>query len=214
MNGTDIVWSAVHEVAAGLRYELLDYSISTGRTRVVAFADATSTEFWFPSLAPDGTLVYATVEHPGANPEFDVYLTNLAAGPPTRLDPSGGVTTPAFNGSVVLWKQVNQNVFNAGSLERYDLATRHVTPIHFGRQVAVNYPSVGTRFGAVWGDDYKDFEIVDLATAQPIVIQRWPVTYPYDIARPPIMGNLMVYVVGPYDPSAGHLRLCWARLPG
>ena len=214
MNGTDLVWTAVHKISGGLRYELLDYSISTGRTRVVASASATSTEYWFPSLAQDGALVYATVEHHAAAPEFHIYLTNVRGARPVRLDPSGDVTTPAFNGSVVLWKQVNQNVFNAGLLERYDLATRSVTPIWFGRQVSVNYPSAGTRFGAVWGDDYKDFEIVDLASGRPIVVQRWPATYPFDIARPQITRNLMVYVVGPYDPAEGHLWLCWARLPG
>lgn len=70
-------------------------------------------------------------------------VEDLAGARPTRLDPSGEVAAPAFNGSVVLWKRIAQNVFEPGNLERYDLATRSVTPIWFGRQLGVNYPSVG-----------------------------------------------------------------------
>lgn len=214
MNGTDVVWTAVHKIGGGLRYELLDYSIPAGRTRVIASASATTTEYWFPSLAQDGALVYATVEPHTAGPEFHIYLTSLAGARATRLDPSGGVTTPAFNGSVVLWKRVAENVFEAGGLELYDLATGSVTPIQVGRQMAVNYPSVDARYGAVWGNDAKDFEIVDLASARSVVVQRWNETYPFGIVRPQIAGDLMVYVIGPDDPAAGDLRLCWARLPG
>ncbi len=214
LNGSDLVWSTVHRVAGRLRYELLDYSIVTGKRRVLASASVTATEYWFPSLAADGALVYGTVEHQAAGLAFHVYLTNLAGARPTRLDPSGEVAAPAFNGSVVLWKRIAQNVFEPGNLERYDLATRSATPIWFGRQLGVNYPSVGDRYGAAWGNDYKDFEIVDLARAQPVLVQRWSETYPYDIARPQIAGDLMTYLVGPYDPAASALWLCWARLPG
>ncbi|MGC8633801.1 MAG: hypothetical protein ACP5VP_03930 [Candidatus Limnocylindrales bacterium] len=213
LNGSDLVWSTVHRVAGRLRYELLDYSIVTGRRRVLASASVTATEYWFPSLAADGALVYGTVEHHAARLAFHVYLTNLAGARPTRLDPSGEVAAPAFNGSVVLWKRIAQNVFEPGNLERYDLATRSVTPIWFGRQLGVNYPSVGDRYGAVWGNDATDFEIVDLARAQPVLVQRWSETYPYGVVRPQIAGDLMAYLVGPDDPR-GHLWLCWARLPG
>jgi hypothetical protein len=148
LNGSDLVWSTVHRVAGRLRYELLDHSIVTGNRRVLASASVTATEYWFPSLAADGALVYGTVEHQAAGLAFHVSLTNLAGARPTRLDPSGEVAAPAFNGSVVLWKRITQNVFEAGNLELYDLATRSVTPIWFGRQAGgVNYPSVGNRYG-------------------------------------------------------------------
>ena len=49
---------------------------------------------------------------------------------------------------------------------------------------------------------------------EPVLVQRWSETDPYDIARPQIAVDLMTYLVGPYDPAAGPLWLCWARLPG
>ncbi len=214
MRGDDLVWTAVHRVGGALRYQLLDYSVATGRTRAIASSDPTRTEYWFPSLGPGAALAYATVEHVAGKTLFAVYTGSLG-GPATRLDTPGMATMPVLGGAGLAWIQLTlPNVYNGGLL-MVERPGGEPPAIALADQPGVDYPSAGSRYAtAGWGDG-KVLEIVDLATTQTVTVRRWPESYPWDIVRPDVSGNLMSFIVGPEDPaSTAPLRLCWARLPG
>ena len=211
-----LVWTAVHKTSTGLRYQLRSYSIGSRTTRDLQSSNPARAEYWFPFASADGRLVYGTVEHSGTSDEaFHVYLFDLGATgtTPRRLDDTGRAAMPVISGDTVVWKQTSGNVFNWGVLVRRSLGQAATTPITFEAQVGLNYPSVGNRFLAAWGEDDTDFEIFDLAKNTPLLIERYKPTAPQGVVRPVVAGDLLIFIRGSTDPSRSDLQLCWAWLP-
>jgi hypothetical protein len=215
-----LIWATVHHTPDGLRYQLLSYSISAGQTEILEAADPDQRVFWFPFADRDGhRLVYSAVDVVGGREEFHVYLRDLARdGEARRLDAFGDATMPVLSGDVVVWKHVaDQNVYNSSWLERGSIGDQSTgfvttTQVRFDRQPLVNYPSVGDRYLAVWGNDDTDFELFDLLTGGPVVLGRRPPTSLEGWVRPDVAGDLLTFVRVWADGSQP-IELYWAMLP-
>lgn len=209
-----LIWTAVHHEKTGLQFQLLSYSITSGRRETLLSSDARQVEYWFPSADDTGTrVVYATVEHSNRSEEFYVYLLDLAAGgPPRRLDPDGAATWPAISGDTVVWKQANRNVLDAGSLMRTSLSQPGAPVVEMtDLSTRANDPSAGTRFVAAWRDHDTDLVVFDLRTNRPLTIETIPTGVQEGLERPVVSGDLLVFVRAFFDVQP--LELCWVRLP-
>ena len=215
-----LFWNAVHESSSGPRYYLRSYEFETGLTRNLVEADAERTEFWFPNADDRGRLVYATVEYSNGNAStagasFHVYYAEIGDGPlePRRLDTDGTSTEPVLSGDSVIWKSVTSNaVWNSGDLSRHSLLSGSGSPVAFDQQPGVDYETAGNRFVAAWLDDDTIFEIYDLQTDRPLLIEKHQPTSPHGVVRPVAAGNLLLFIRVDNEPGA-NLQLCWMRLP-
>jgi hypothetical protein len=189
---------------------------------LLAERDARKAEFWMPTMR--GTdLVYCEVVYAPdrASDQRHVYRMSVlhAEDPPVRIDASARATMPILlmNGGII-WKEAEPgfNMFNWGTMFRFDEATGEVSALATRPQEWVNFPSAGHRFVAWWGAADRAFGVYDLDLEATRLIDRWPAATNVHVLRPHISGNLLVWlhaiVAGPGSEDPPEVR--FAVLPG
>jgi hypothetical protein len=169
----------------------------------------------------DGSLVvFGTVElaPDGLSDQRHIYLLHVGEETaPTRLDSGTSVSDPVIHGQDVVWKESDPslNFLNAGSLVRYSLTTKLITPVALPTVAGLGFtdPSIGNRFAAAWAQSLRDIYLLDLRTDKFLkIIDLGPmISDPTDtVARPHVAGDLLTYV---YGPATSALELRWVILP-
>lgn len=212
-----IVWTSYDRGPNGAVSQLLTASAPDWEPRVLEERLAAEAELWLPSLYGD-RLVYTEVVYPpdGAGDERRVYLASVGGDePPLRLDTSGRATMPVNAGDEILWKEAERgmNMFNWGTMFRYDLATGEVRTLPTDPQDFVNYPSAGYRFVAWWGATSSVLGVYDLVDEEPRTIERYDPRGNEHVLRPHVSGDLIAWIYAVEDvvggPSFAELRYAW-----
>jgi hypothetical protein len=209
-----LVWTAFHGPAEEQRSEVLVRDHDSGQTRVLFSAPIDDRQYWFVDLE-GSLLVYGTIEYSadGASERRHVYLMDLAAedAVPERLDNSGLAAMPQIRGDAVVWKEsdLEFHLLNVGKLVRYSMADGTAKTIDIGQRGA-NYPSIGNRFLAAWGEDATRFDLYDMATDRLIEGLHFDPAGAEAIVRPTIVGDLLTLSHVPAEDD--ELELQWARL--
>ncbi|PZR60575.1 MAG: hypothetical protein DLM71_10430 [Chloroflexi bacterium] len=217
ISGQRLVWTAWEGSPPNSQLMLLD--LRTMRRKAIAPASRLI-RYWFPALDGD-RLVYNTVEYAPdlRSDESHVYLLDLGGSAPAqRLDHATKASEPAIHGDLVVWKETDPtlNFLNGGSMVRYSISRRTITPVGFPQGVGgaqFSNPSIGNRFIAAWSDNDRAVYVIDEQTGQPMRIMDLGKsdTYPREaVVRPHVAGDLMAFVVGPPN---GDLSLRWLWLP-
>jgi hypothetical protein len=158
MDDGHLVWATFHQGASGPRSMLRVKDLATGAVTELEDSAFEQVQYWFPAI--DGeNVVFGTVE----GDDWHIQLGRLgAAWQPHQLDRSGRAATPAISGDAIVWKHGGASVFDWGTLVRYSIADNDERPISLGAQAAINYPSIGDRYVAVWGRDDTKFYLYDV----------------------------------------------------
>ena len=166
-------------------------------------------QYWFPAV--DGeNVVFGTV----AGDDWHIQLGRLdAAWRPRQLDRTGRAATPAISGDTIVWKHGGASVFDWGTLVRYSIGTNEEQPISLGPQAAINYPSIGDRYVAVWGRDDTKFYLYDLQHDRAVRISELAPTSTTAMVRPTAGGSVITLILGSTLAGTGELQLQWAAAP-
>lgn len=209
-----LIWTSVHMVDGKAQFFLRSYSTQSHRTLNLLDSQAAKTEFWFPNADDQGRLVYGTVEYatPGGTSTFHVYLGDLTKSPfqPRRLDPAGEAANPVLHGDEVIWRTVAGNVNDWGQAIRFSLTTGATSTVNFESQTKLQYITAGNEFLAAWFWDNTELEVFDLATGEPVLINKYEATSTSSLVRPIAAGDLVIFIIGD-DPPGSDLQLCWLQ---
>ena len=98
-------------------------------------------------------------------------------------------------------------------MARYSISEDEEQAVSFEPQTAINYPSMGSRYVAVWGRDDTKFYLYDLQHDRVVRISELAPTSTTAMVRPSAGGSLVTLILGPTVPSGGELQLQWAATP-
>jgi hypothetical protein len=202
--------------------ELWLSDLETMERRVLQSADATATQFWFPSI-DGGHVVYSTLESTpdGRREDRHVYLLDIDGdAKPRQLDrnpsPFMGASQPTILGDIVVWKEssLDDSFVAGGRIVSYSLDSREVQPVIIDPSgPRYTFPTVGNRYVAAWSDNDRSLYLGDLESGIPIVVLDLGTTVedPHDDVglRADLHGDLLAF---PYGPADGHLELRWVVL--
>lgn len=205
-----LVWAAVHVRDGVPTSELTALALGSTASTVLESAPAGDAQYWFPSLDGAG-LVYNVLRQRPTDSSREVYLRDLSTqAPPERLDDTGSAAIPQISGDTVIWKESIDNLLNWGRLVRYSLTSRETTPIVFGDETSLNYPTIGSRFVAAWERSSSTFYVYDLLEQRSVVVEALePASLDVNV-RPYVHGRVLAWS---HAPAEGDLELRWTLLP-
>ncbi|HEY8170721.1 MAG TPA: hypothetical protein VIH24_06435 [Candidatus Limnocylindria bacterium] len=217
-----IAWTAFDIGPLGPVSQLLYAQWPTWEPRLIAESPAAEAEFWFPSVL-GFSVVYSKLiySEDGSSDERHVYRVQLGADgplPPMRLDASGMATMPLMNQYGILWKEADPgfNMLNWGRMFTWDPESETADLLDTSPQEYVNFPSIGERFAAWWGEDATAFSVYDLERDAVRGILRYPADRQQLVLRPHIAGSLLVwlYVDHRASPEISEIRYSWMPSAG
>jgi hypothetical protein len=214
-----VAWTAFDAGPDGPVSQLLTATAPDWEPQVVVERPASEAELWFPSVYGN-RLVYSEVRYSAdrTSDERHAYLIDLAVpgAEPVRLDASGLATMPLINQYGIIWKEADPgfNMLNWGVLYRYDPDSGLAERIGTGGQEYVNYPSIGERFAAWWGEDPLQLEVYDLELGRAREIVRYPASSGRGVVRPHVGSGLLVWRYHDGEGSAPEIRYAYLPVPG
>jgi hypothetical protein len=204
-----LVWATFHQGASGPRSVLRVKDLATGAVRELEDSPFEQIQYWFPAINGEN-VVFGTVE----GDDWHIRLGRLDGGWRTRqLDQTGHAATPAISGNTIVWKHGGASVFDWGTLVRYSIGDNEEHAISLGPQAAINYPSMGDRYVAVWGRDDTKFYLYDFRNDRVVRLSELAPTSTTAMVHPTAGGSVVTLILGSTSPDGGELQLQWAATP-
>jgi hypothetical protein len=211
MVGDRIVWIRSRVTDEGVGSEIrMALAADPAAVRTV-LSTAPGREAQFPAIHGD-VLWFGATNFTDAGLKWHVMRLNLLdpTPAPEQVDTEGFAFLPAASDDYVVWKNGGENPLDWGSSLTVLSSGGSARTVQVGPQVHIGYPSVGSRFAAVWAANSTRFYLFDLEADMARLVLEYPDPGDTSMVRPSISGNLLSVIRGVGEEP---LELLWAELP-